>query len=620
MSIINSNDSGENKRTIIAVALSVAVITVGFWIQGTYFPSTQQQPAAPPPAQAPLAQAPAASVVPAGSSIVSTSPGGKNAEAPAIKPAVPLPKAKTTEIQVPSEEKKYTIETNILEAVFSNKGGELLSLKLKKHKDKSGLVDLFIPGTPDVKGFTVAFGNETAAPMRELMSARMIDTKTIEFSRTLYATIQGRAEQTPFTYKKVFSFRDGEYLFGMAVILENSENAPLPLNQDGLAYTVSFGPRIGPSVAKMGANSDNRKILTFAEGKRKDEKQKNQPWSPATQPMWSAISGKYFAFVAVPQLVNYKTTFTESAAGPEQVTAMAFGRPAIPSGNQTDAWYFYFGPKTNDDLAKYDYADRNGYQLQGLQLENVLDNANILKWLEDILKFVMNFFYGLIPNYGVAIILLTVLVKLIMFPLSRKSSMASARMQELQPKMQELQAKYKGNPQKLNQEMAEFYKKEGYNPMSGCLPLLVQFPLFIAMYNLFNTHFDLRGASFIPGWIPDLSMPESVWDFGGFQVPLLGWTALRLLPIIYVGSQLLYGKFTQMPQTGQSAGQMKIMMYGMPIMFFFILYDVPSGLLVYWIAQNILTIVQQIVINDYIKAHKAKRAAASEPVIAPKKR
>lgn len=200
--------------------------------------------------------------------------------------------------------------------------------------------------------------------------------------------------------------------------------------------------------------------------------------------------------------------------------------------------------------------------------------------------------------------------------------MASARMQELQPKMQELQAKYKNNPQKMNQELAEFYKKEGYNPMSGCLPLLVQFPLFIAMYNLFNTHFDLRGASFIPGWIPDLSMPESIWNFNGFQVPLLGWTALRLLPIIYVGSQLLYGKFTQMPQTGQSASQMKIMMYGMPIVFFFILYDVPSGLLVYWIAQNILTIIQQVVINDYLKAHKAKLAAvtAAGPASAPKKR
>jgi YidC/Oxa1 family membrane protein insertase len=458
--------------------------------------------------------------------------------------------------------------------------------------------------------------------MREFMNARMIDSKTVEFSRTLFAKVAGKTEPVPFTYKKVFTFKDGEYLFGMAIILENAENAAVPLNQDGTAYTITFGPRIGPSVAQMGSNTDIRKIVTYADGKRKDEKQKNQPWSPTTQPLWSAISGKYFAFAAIPQVLSYRTIFTESAPGANQVTAMAFARPAIAASAETDKWYFYFGPKTQAALGRYNYAKDNAFQMQGFQLDSAMDGSGILKPLEDLLKFIMNFFFGIIPNYGVAIILLTLLVKGIMFPLSKKSSMASARMQELQPKMQELQAKYKGNPQKLNEEMAKFYKAEGYNPMSGCLPLLVQFPLFIAMYNLFNTHFDLRGASFIPGWIPDLSMPEAIFRFAEVNLVIWKVSALRLLPILYVGSQLLYGKFTQMPQTGQSATQMKIMMYGMPIMFFFILYDVPSGLLVYWIAQNVLTIVQQIFINDYIKKHKAARAAtkAKEPVIAPKRR
>ena len=93
--------------------------------------------------------------------------------------------------------------------------------------------------------------------------------------------------------------------------------------------------------------------------------------------------------------------------------------------------------------------------------------------------------------------------------------------------------------------MAEFYKKEGYNPMSGCLPLLIQFPIFIAMYNLFNNHFDLRGAMFIPGWIPDLSQPEAIFNFADSTFPFLGVDAIsRLLPIIYLVSQLLYGKYT----------------------------------------------------------------------------
>jgi len=605
MSIIN-NDSDDNKRTIIAVALSVIVITAGFWIQGTFFPQSQRAPQAAETQTQTAPTAQATGPVSGGATILAEAPSATTSK-PVAKQAAPKP---LPPVEAPAAEQTYEIDTDLLAATFTNKGGELISLKLKKHKDLNSLVDIFPPGTPDVRGFSVAFGDVNAAPMSDLMNVRMINPKTIEFSRTLFAAVPGNPNPLPFTYKKVYSFHDGEYLFGLAVELENSENAPLPLNQNGEAYTLSFGPRIGPTITQTGSGGDVRKILVFAAGKRTEEKQKNQPWNPNVQPLWSAITGKYFTFIAIPQLVSYKTTFTESAPSTTQTTAMAFSRPAIPASSQTDTWYFYFGPNLNSDLSKYDYSDRNGFQLKDLQLENVLDNANILKPLEDLMKFIMGLFYKVIPNHGVSIILLTILVKVLFFPLSRKSSMASARMAELQPKMAEIQAKYKNNPQKLNQELAEFYKKEGYNPMSGCLPLLIQFPLFIAMYNLFNTQFDLRGAGFIPGWIPDLSMPESVWHFGGFQIPLLGWTDLRLLPIIYVGSQLLYGKFTQMPQTGQSASQMKIMMYGMPIMFFFVLYNVPSGLLVYWIANNLLTIVQQLVINDYIKVHKAKAAAA----------
>jgi len=156
--------------------------------------------------------------------------------------------------------------------------------------------------------------------------------------------------------------------------------------------------------------------------------------------------------------------------------------------------------------------------------------------------------------------------------------------------------------------MADFYKKEGYNPLSGCLPLLIQFPIFIAMYSLFNNHFDLRGAVFIPGWINDLSLPESVFNFDTINLVIWKVSAIRILPMIYVVSQLLYGRFMQQPTSGgQNAGQMKFMMYGMPVMFFFILYDVPSGLLVYWIAANILTTLQQVVINKVI--HKKRQAA-----------
>jgi YidC/Oxa1 family membrane protein insertase len=192
-------------------------------------------------------------------------------------------------------------------------------------------------------------------------------------------------------------------------------------------------------------------------------------------------------------------------------------------------------------------------------------------------------------------------------------------MQALSPKIKEIQDKFKDNPNKMNVEMAELYKKEGYNPLSGCLPMLLQIPIFFAMYNLFNNHLDLRGALFIPGWIPDLSVPESIWNFSPFQIPFLGWSNLRLLPFLYLGSQLMYGKVTQTPDQ-QNNSQMKMMLYMMPIVFFFVLYDVPAGLLLYWIMSNLLTMVQQLTINKYLAKKKMQMAHVTGPVIAPRRK
>ena len=137
--------------------------------------------------------------------------------------------------------------------------------------------------------------------------------------------------------------------------------------------------------------------------------------------------------------------------------------------------------------------------------------------------------------------------------------------------------------------------------MGGCLPMALQIPVFFALYGLLNNHFDLRGATFLYPWIADLSAPESIWNFAPFKLPFVGWSDLRLLPIIFVGSQIISTKFTQAQGT-QSNSQMKMFTLAMPIVFFFILYDMPSGLLLYWIVTNILSTGQQIFINRKNKA------------------
>jgi YidC/Oxa1 family membrane protein insertase len=624
MSMYDNNPKGD-KKTLVAVVLSVIVITAGFMIQNALFPPVRPVAQQAPAAAAPATPAPAAtpaSPAPAAAKIVAVPPA---AAAPAPSKAV----AEVPAIEVPSAERTYTISTDLIEAIFTNKGGDLVSLKLKRHKDKNGAVDLIVAGDKGAQGLSVAFGPYGSAPMTELMNAKMVDERTIEFSRTFFANVPGSDTPRPFTYKKAYAFRDGEYLFGMAVTFENSVNEYLPLDQGGAAYTLSLGPQIGPRLSSLSKNAraDFRKFITYSGGKKHEERPKSgQPYNPKDQPTWVALSGKYFTFIALPELSSFSATmFTAPDASVVQSNTLSLTRPAIKASTQTDSYYFYFGPKTNAELSKYDYADRNAFGRSGFNLEQAMDSSGMLTWLENILKFCLKFFYGLIPNYGVAIILVTILTKALMFPLTKKGSIASARMQEIQPQLAEIQAKYKNNPQKLNQEMAALYQREGYNPMSGCLPLLIQFPIFIAMYNLFNNHFDLRGAMFIPGWIPDLSQPEALVSFEPVNLVIWKISAIRALPIIYLLSQLFYGKFTQTGSAGgQSAAQMKMMMYGMPILFFFILYDVPSGLLIYWIFSNLISIGQQVVINDILKKRKeaalAGGAAASEPKIAPKRK
>jgi YidC/Oxa1 family membrane protein insertase len=620
MSILDNNQMGD-KRTLIAVVLSVVVITVGFLLQATLFPpapapvkTAQSSVKAAVPVENPQT-VPTASTIAPDSLIASTG----------STTGTSIRTASSQAGDAPVTEREYTISTDLLEAVLTNKGGDLVSLKLKKHSDKDGEVDLVVPSQNGKQGLSLAFGDSGALPVADFMNAVVLSNSTIAFTRTFLASVPGKDLPVPFTLKKTYTFRDGEYMFELAVGLENSVNEILPLETAGVAYSLFLGPQIGPKLTSLPgkSNTDYRKFLELVGGKKKEERPKaGVPLVIKDQPTWVAISGKYFSLVAVPELSSFKTTFSTS---PDpilfQTDTLSLSRPAIKASKQTDVFYFYFGPKTNSELSKYDYADRNAFQRSGLNLEQAAESSGILGWLEAVIKFFLNFFYGLVHNYGLAIILVTILVKALLFPLTKNGSVSGARMQELKPKIDELQAKYKGNPQKLNQEMAVFNKKEGYNPMSGCLPLLIQFPIFIAMYNLFNNHFDLRGAMFIPGWIPDLSRPEAILSFPMVNLMIWQVDAIRALPIIYVVSQLLYGKYTQMTSPGQSATQMKLMMYGMPIMFFFILYNTPSGLLLYWIVSNVLSIGQQIVINDMLKKRRATLAAAAPaPVIVPNRK
>jgi len=517
------------------------------------------------------------------------------------------------ETQIPQE--YITIQTGLVTVVLTNSGGDIVSYKLKEHIENEDNVDMIFSGDNEAHAFSIAFGGLDAPPRSENFNVNRVSDYTVEFFRDFSAPASMGGGL--FRLTKRYDFKPGDYMFELTITLDGgytTEN----FNFAGSAYTLSFGPQIGPKFEKLDNRYDYRHYFTFTNGKRKTVKVNDVI---DTRPAWAAIAGKYFTFIAIPYLAQYSVSFSDKPAEPGLPSVSRFNiiRPAISVSKAVDTYRFYLGPKTQETLAAYN-TGKNEFALKDTNLVDVTSSSwAILSPLEKLLKWLLLLFYKLTPNYGVAIILLTLFIKILFFPLTKKGSEATLRMQAIAPKIKEIQDKYKENPQKLNTEMAKLYQQEGYNPLSGCLPMLLQLPIFLAMYNLFNNHFDLRGAMFIPGWIPDLSVPEAIINFpDGFVLPILKWTALRGLPFIYVGSQLLYGKVTQAPGQ-QSNSQMKMMLFVMPIAFFFILYNVPSGLLLYWIFSNLLTLVQQVIINKYVLAKKSQ-TVEPQPVIAPKKK
>jgi YidC/Oxa1 family membrane protein insertase len=588
------------KRTLLAVVLSIAVISAFYLIQGVFFPPSPPDERAAEPQTA----------------------RSLEAETPLTVTAPDVPAEPMTEEAMdegPAGEERVTIDTPLVRVILTNAGGDVVSYKLREHNDRDDLVEMVLPGDREGHAFTIALGTINARPVTAFFNVNRISEYAVEFYRD-FAVSADTGPGGRFRLTKRYTFNPHEYMFELTVSLDGGYSLPA-INFSGAAYTLAFGPQIGPQFEKLDQRYEYRYYYTYTNGKRKQEKVNDSgPTVINSRVSWAAIAGKYFTFIAIPDSTQYELAFsTAGEPGLPGASRFYMVRPALNTAKTTDTYRFYLGPKSQKDLTIYDNGN-NGFNLRDMQLASVANTSGILGPLETLLKWFLMIFYRVVPNYGVAIILLTLLVKVLMFPLTKKGSEATLRMQTLSPKIQEIQAKYKDNPAKMNAEMAELYKKEGYNPLSGCLPMILQIPIFFAMYNLFNNHFDLRGAMFIPRWIPDLSLPESVWNFAPFRLPLLGWSNLRLLPFIYVGSQLLYGKVTQTPdQKGNS--QMKMMLYAMPIIFFFILYDVPSGLLLYWIMSNVLTMVQQVALNKFVAKKRAASAALTpEPVIAPKKK
>lgn len=605
-----------DKRTLLAVVLSVVVISLGFFLQSVLFP------AKPTPQTATVPQT-AASTPTSQSSHGTTEtlnqpgPAGQTAPTTTPGPAITHVVASPTDAQGLAPE-TYNLKTDVFDATFSNEGGNLTSLELLQQLENGKPLQMIFSGTSGISAFGIGFGGPAAPYTKALFHFQKINNTTYQFSRDFLAPPTPGSSQpasgVPFKLIKTYTFHPNSYMLELKVTIENSINEYPNLNNQGYAYTLELGPQIGPPFETLGGRGDYRNYYTYTEGKGTTVKVPAHGEKSLTKPVnWAAIVGKYFTAIGIPDATRYTITYsTKQIAGVPDTSELFFSRPPIHSSRTSDLFQFYVGPKITATLAKYDDASKNPFGASGLHLESVIQQSAILGWLEDILKFFLQLFYSLIPNWGVAIILLVVLIKIVLYPFTRKSYESTSKMQALSPKINDLREKYKSNPQKLNQEMAALYKKEGVSPLGGCLPLLLQMPVFFALYYLLNSDFALRGAVFIPGWITDLSQPESILHLP-FTVPIVNWTDIRLLPIIYVGSQLISSRLMQTPDASVNKN-MKMITYLMPVMFFFILYNAPSGLLLYWTVMNILTVAQQMYMNRHRRA--AAVAAARATVVA----
>jgi len=293
---------------------------------------------------------------------------------------------------------------------------------------------------------------------------------------------------------------------------------------------------------------------------------------------WLMLQNKYFSIIAKPYF-PIKGVFTKSIQG-RLVAGFIVNDNIMPAEVKSYNMLFYIGALDIEDLEKVDRSFGKAI------------NFGVFTSIGLVLLGILEFFHGIFHNYGVAILLLTFCVGVVLYPLTFKSMKSMKRLQELQPQIEKLRIEHKNNPQRLNKEIMELYRRNNVNPMSGCLPLFLQMPIFIALYQTLTRSIRLKEASFL--WIKDLSMPDAAFSLP-INIPILG-NKLNILPILMIGAMILQQRLSQsnVSNTLQTE-QQKIMAVTMPLVFGFIFYNLPSGLVLYWLTNTILTIFLQYI-------------------------
>ena len=470
---------------------------------------------------------------------------------------------------------EIVVQTPLQSFVISTKGGTIISCKLLKYRYVDGSIIELLP--PTGRGLGVHL--QRANYREDISSAEFVANQSSlqvgsgeEQSLIMVAQLDGGRR-----LEKVLTFNGDRYGFDLQVRYEgfDDDTEAILTWENGIAFT-EREPEIDlPEMRAFAYINEERVELKVDDGESDELEDKGLL-------KWAGIRNKYFLISYIPvdreqrSRVVLQGDYQGSQLWPEY--SFQVGRRLERSGSWRNT--IYLGPLNYDELVGYE-----------AELEQAIDFG----WpiVSQISRFLLILFiatHQYVPNYGWIIVLFAVVIKIIVYPLTHKTYESAAKMQELQPKITVLREKYKNDNQRLSRETMKLYKEEGVNPLSGCLPLLLQMPIFIALYNLFGKTIELRQAPFIL-WIQDLSLPDEL---------LIGGFGLHILPLLMAVSMLIQQKMT-MKDPKQA-----VLVYMMPVLMIFIFWSMSSGLVLYWTIFNVLTIGQQLLVN-----HFKKKAAPS---------
>jgi YidC/Oxa1 family membrane protein insertase len=474
-----------------------------------------------------------------------------------------------------ANETSIDMVTDKYSITFSNRGGVIKSFKYKERN-----VELVVPKNKfKAKGvfdFSVYFGKDEFAKENPLDSAiwnyTRISESAIKFTTNL--VLNGK----PILLEKTYSFNKDNYYFKVDYNIVNYGNKTISFPNGYII--ISPGDFLGPDMDFESTynnlnpiyynNSDFNKVEKGGGFFSKGENFKTENGDIK----WAGIMSRYFLLIMLPENFSGSGVICDTRENSGFRSGIHVDVKNLePGGKLTKSFKVYAGEKNKEKLAAIDI--------------NLKDAADVSKWIEPIRDFLLwclmkiNLLFG---NFGWSIVVFSILSKIVLLPLTIKSTESMKKMQALSPKMAELKEKYKGKPELLNKEMMKMYKTNKVNPMGGCLPLILQMPFFFALWSALINSIDMWQAPFI-FWIKDLSMPDTVAQVLGYN--------FNILPILMTATSFIQQKM--MPSGG--SGQQQKMMMLMPLVFIVIFWNMPSGLVLYWTLQNTMQILHQLYSN-----------------------